>query len=80
MTGPAANNWVMWEARAAEGRAGELLAWVLEAAGEAAQVYASEDRVVAIHPREGSGLSILSDAPADLITRPAYQWEFQRVR
>jgi hypothetical protein len=75
------NSWVMWEARAGEGRTAELLAWVLQQAAEPAQVYASEDRVVAIYPANSSVTSAgLAGAPAELLARPAYQWEFVRVR
>jgi hypothetical protein len=71
----------MWEARAADGRTAELLAWVLQTAAEPAQVYASEDRVVAIYPVNFSvTVTGLSQPPAELLARPAYQWEFERVR
>jgi hypothetical protein len=71
----------MWEARAAEGRTAELLAWVLQTAAEPAQVYASEDRVVAIYPANSSITSAaLVEPPGELLARPAHQWEFERVR
>jgi hypothetical protein len=73
--------WVMWEARASVGRTSELLAWVLREAAEPAQVYASEDRVVAIYPANArETTAALTNAPGELLTRPAYQWEFERVR
>jgi hypothetical protein len=77
MTGSPAGGWVMWEARAADGRAAQLLQWALEQAIEDAQVYASADRVVVIHPVASSALA---SPPAELLARPAYQWEFERVR
>ena len=73
--------WVMWEARAAVGRISELLGWVLEEAAEPAQVYTSEDRVVVIYPANASvTTAALAKAPPKLLTRPAYEWEFERVR
>ena len=73
--------WVMWEARASAGRTSELLAWVLREAADPAQVYASEDRVVAIYPANAAvTTAALAKAPDELLTRPAYQWEFERVR
>jgi hypothetical protein len=85
VTNPVAGVWVMWEARAAEGRKAELLAWVLQQTGvqpgEPGQVYASEDRVVAIYPaNSGATFAALTEPPTELLARPAYQWEFERVR
>jgi hypothetical protein len=76
-----AGNWVMWEARATAGRTPELLAWVLQNADRTAQVYVSEDRVVAICPVNASATEgVLLEPPAELLGRPAYQWEFARIR
>jgi hypothetical protein len=77
MTGASPGTWVMWEARAAEARTEDLLGWALKQAGDGAQVYASVDRVVVIHPTSSPALP---SPPPELITRPAYQWEFERVR
>lgn len=66
----------MWEAVAATGRLDELVAWVMQHAAEAAQVYRSaEDRVVVIDPT-GSGPP---DAPSELLARPAHSWDFEVV-
>lgn len=68
---------VMWEAKAVEGRADELLAYAVAHAPAEAQVYRSADaRVVVIDPT-GQGLP---DAPADLMARPPHAWPFERVR
>jgi hypothetical protein len=81
MTAPPSPSWVMWEARAAEGRTQDLLAWALAQAGPGAQVYISADRVVVIYPVTISAASPgLSEPPSELLARPAYQWEFERVR
>jgi hypothetical protein len=67
---------MMWEAKAADGRAEELLAWVLENAAPAAEIYRSADqRVVVIDPTD----SDLPDPPADLLARPAHAWRFTPV-
>ena len=67
---------LMWEAKAAEGRAEDLLAWVLENAAPAAEIYRSADqRVVVIDPTD----SDLPDPPADLLARPAHAWRFTPV-
>jgi hypothetical protein len=68
----------MWEARAADGRIDELVAWVLGSAAPEAQVYrsaAGEPRVVVIDP-SGRGVG---DAPAGLLARPAHRWDFEPV-
>jgi hypothetical protein len=68
----------MWEAKAAPGRGAELLAWALEHAEPAADVYrgvAEPDRVVVIDPTGRA----LPDAPAELLARPPYVWPFERV-
>jgi len=74
----------MWEARAADGRTAELLAWVLSRTADGSQVYRSADpdnadRVVVIDPT-GTARQRLADPPADLIARPAQAWDFDPVR
>ena len=59
----------MWEVRAADGRAVELLAWVLDQAPAECQVYRSADRVVVIDP-SGTVADRLADPPAGLLARP----------
>lgn len=67
----------MWEAAPAQGRAGELLAWVLAAADPAAAVYRGDDgRVVVVDPT-GSGLP---DPPGQLVAAPPQAWDFTPVR
>lgn len=67
---------LMWEAKAAPGRADELLAHALSHADPAADVYRSEDgRVVVIDPT-GRGLL---DVPGELLARPAHAWRFEQV-
>ena len=69
---------VMWEARAAAGRADELVAFVLAHADPSAQVYrssAGEERVVVIDPT-GRGIA---DVPAELVARPPHAWRFDPV-
>ncbi|MGI8679874.1 MAG: hypothetical protein ACR2LX_14575 [Jatrophihabitans sp.] len=70
------NTTLMWEVKAAEGRADDLLAHVLAAADPAADVYHSvDDRVVVIDPT-GRGLD---EVPGELIARPPHVWPFERV-
>lgn len=66
----------MWEAKAAPGRAAELLAHALAHAHPDADIYRSaDDRVVVIDPT-GAGVP----EPADeLIARPPHAWRFERV-
>jgi hypothetical protein len=67
---------LMWEAKAADGRADELLAWTLQHAAPDAQIYRSPDqRVVVIDPSDTD----LPDPPADLLARPAHAWRFTPV-
>jgi hypothetical protein len=72
----------MWEAKAAEGRADDLLAWVLAQAPSGAQVYRSTDRVVLIAETAitETTQTWLPEPPDSLLARPAYGWEFERVR
>ena len=66
----------MWEAKAAEGRVDELLAFVLAHAHPDADVYRSADaRVVVIDPT-GTGID---GVPDGLLARPAHAWPFQHV-
>lgn len=68
---------LMWEAKAADGRADDLAAFALEHADPSAAVYRSaDDRVVVIDPT-GRGLV---DTPAELVARPPHVWPFDRVR
>jgi len=69
---------VMWEARAADGKADELVAFVVAQADPSAQVYRSdrgESRVVVIDPT-GRGIE---NVPAELLARPAHAWIFEPV-
>ncbi len=67
----------MWEARAASGRADELLDFVLERAAAGAAVYRSEDDRVVVIDDAGGGPP---DPPPDLLARSAHRWRFTRVR
>lgn len=69
----------MWEVRAADGRAVELLAWVLDQAPADSQVYRSADRVVVIDP-SGAIRDRLAEPPDGLLARPAQAWDFEPVR
>ena len=69
---------VMWEARAAEGRLGELVDFVEANAHPSAQIYRADGpdpRVVVIDP-SGSGVP---DVPAGLAARPPHEWAFDEV-
>ena len=67
---------LMWEAKAAPGRADDLLAWAVEHAAADAQIYRSpDDRVVVIDPTDTD----LPDAPPELLARPAHAWRFTPV-
>jgi hypothetical protein len=67
---------LMWEAKAADGRTDDLVAWALGHAEPSADLYRSADgRVVVIDP---SGLG-LPDAPAQLLARPPHVWSFEPV-
>lgn len=68
----------MWEARAATGRADELVAWARGVvAGRRAEVYRSAERIVVVlhDPVED-----LPDPPAGLLARSPHTWDFERVR
>jgi hypothetical protein len=68
---------LMWEARAADGRADELLAWVLDAA-PLGEVFRAADRVVLVVDVAAS--DAVPEPPPDLLARPAHAWRFSRVR
>ncbi len=82
---------LMWEARAADGRGAELLAWLLEAVPQG-QVFTSADRVVlvldlAADPADGQApqsplrpADVVPQPPVDLVARPPHAWRFARVR
>ncbi|MFC8453979.1 hypothetical protein [Kitasatospora sp. NPDC057223] len=75
----------MWEARAADGRGAELLAWVRSAVlpalrGSAGLVRtellgAPGDRVLLITWWDGEPLPV-TDPPAALLGRPVHRWAF----
>lgn len=71
----------MWEARAADGRADDLLRWVTDAvAGRPAQVFRGIEgeagRVVVLLADGG----VLADPPAGLTARRPGSWLFESVR
>jgi hypothetical protein len=67
---------LMWEAKAAPGRGAELLAWAVEHADPAAEVYrGGDDRVVVI---DGTGRG-MPEAPAELLARSPHVWPFERI-
>ncbi len=67
----------MWEARAAPGRAPELIAHLIERLDGAAAVYRGldEERVVVIDPT-----GRLPDVPAELMARSPHSWRFESVQ
>ena len=67
---------LMWEAKAAEGRADELVAWALEHAPEQAELYRSADGRVVVIDSTGAGLP---DAPPELLARSPHVWPFEPV-
>jgi hypothetical protein len=83
----------MWEARAAPGRGGELVAWALGATGDRrgagrAEVYRGRGDgadlvVVVLHLDPGAGEvppdAVLSRPPSGLLARPPQAWDFERV-
>ncbi len=69
---------LMWEARAADGRLDDLIAYVSAHADPSAQIFRSdgdEPRVVVIDPTQQG----LPDVPADLVARPPHAWTFHAV-
>ncbi|MET8728155.1 hypothetical protein ABZV81_13405 [Streptomyces parvus] len=88
MSGPAIV--LMWEARATEGRGGELLEWArarsAELPGEPARrelLRAPQDRVLVMtwwpDASYGDDLPELPEPDADLITRAVHRWRFEAV-
>ncbi|MFI6471401.1 hypothetical protein ACIBL5_14280 [Streptomyces sp. NPDC050516] len=78
---------LMWEARAAEGRGAELLAWVRErgVAGSPLRreiLRAPGDRVLVITwwdaPYEAE-LPELPEPEGELVARPVHRWRFESV-
>lgn len=67
---------VMWEAKAAPGRDGDLLAWAASHAAADAAVYRSMDARVVVIDETGVGLP---EPPAELLARPPHVWRFVRV-
>jgi hypothetical protein len=67
---------LMWEAKAADGRADELVAWALAHAPEDADLYRSADGRVVVIDATGAGLP---DAPPELLARPPHVWPFEPV-
>ena len=71
-----ANRTLMWEAKAADGRTDDLLAWTRQHAAPDAQIYRSHDqRVVVIDPTDTD----LPDPPKELLARPPHAWRFTQV-
>ena len=78
---------LMWEARAAAGRGGELLDWVraqrLDPPPRRRETFTADpDRVLVItwYEAEGAGpLPELPDPPAELLHRPVHRWRFTPV-
>ncbi|WP_280672137.1 hypothetical protein [Kitasatospora sp. MAP12-44] len=73
----------MWEARAAEGRAGELLAWArasalpaLAGADRVELFSAPGDRVLLISWWDGLDPVAAPEPPAGLLARPVHRWSF----
>lgn len=78
---------LMWEAKAAEGRGADLLAWAraraLSPAPVRRETYAAPgDRVLVITWWQASydaHLPELPPPPPDLIARPPHRWRFEQV-
>ena len=70
-------NVLMWEVRVEDGRLDELIAYAKQHADASAEIYAAHDpdRLVLIDP-SGRGLP---DVPADLVARPAHEWQFREI-
>lgn len=71
----------MWEARAIQGRAAELLDWVAARIADEAQLFTSAgdgNRVVVIDPTGAVSLA-LTEVPADLVARAPHAWDFEPV-
>lgn len=78
---------LMWEARAVQGRGGELLAWArrqpLPYAPVRREVFAApQDRVLVITWWEAAYDAELPELPepdGELVTRPAHRWRFESL-
>lgn len=78
---------LMWEARAAEGRGAELLAWVREQPLNPEPLRretfrAPQDRVLVITWWDApydAGIPELPEPSPDLVTRPVHRWRFEAV-
>jgi hypothetical protein len=78
---------LMWEARAAEGRGAELLAWVREQAlnpepSRRETFRAPQDRVLVITWWDApydAGIPELPDPDPELVTRTVHRWRFEAV-
>ncbi|WP_458245220.1 hypothetical protein [Streptomyces sp. MAI_2237] len=78
---------LMWEARAVEGRGGDLLAWAqrqnLGAAPLRRETFrAPQDRVLVITWWDApydAALPELPEPPVELVTRPVHRWRFESV-
>ncbi|GAA2487503.1 hypothetical protein GCM10010406_24570 [Streptomyces thermolineatus] len=78
---------LMWEARAAEGRGGELLSWAraqrLPREPLRRETFAAPaDRVLVVTWWDGghdADVPELPDAPAELLRRPPHRWRFESV-
>lgn len=78
---------LMWEARAAQGRGGELLAWARARHPSGSPLRretfrAPQDRVLIITWWDApydADLPELPDPPSDLVSRPVHRWRFESV-
>ncbi|MFI2616261.1 hypothetical protein [Streptomyces sp. NPDC018584] len=78
---------LMWEARAADGRGEELLAWAREQRFDAAPLRreyfrAPQDRVLVItwwDAAYDADLPELPDPAPELVTRAVHRWRFESV-
>ncbi|NGN67243.1 hypothetical protein G5C51_25470 [Streptomyces sp. A7024] len=77
---------LMWEAKAAPGRGGELLDWARDQALSPAPLRretftAPGERVLVITwwdaPYDDQGIPELAEPAADLIARPVHRWRFE---
>ncbi|NLU72391.1 hypothetical protein HCC61_06815 [Streptomyces sp. HNM0575] len=78
---------LMWEAKAPEGRGGELLSWAreqgLDASPQRRETFrAAGDRVLVItwwSAEISAELPELPDPPRRLAARPVHRWRFEQV-
>lgn len=79
---------LMWEAKAAEGQAHELLSWcrthTLAPAPIRRETYSAPDgRVLVItwwHAALDADLPEIAEPPAELTARPVHRWRFEQVQ